>query len=50
MNARTGIAAWLRRVGPQLGPYLMLELVMPGGTLLALALFLYRNVVSPDSR
>jgi hypothetical protein len=25
------------------GPYLALELLMPGGTLLALALFLYRR-------
>ena len=24
-------------------PYLLLEIVMPGGTLLALALYLYRN-------
>jgi len=34
---------WLRRVGRKLGPYLMLELLMPGGTLLALLLFLYRR-------
>jgi hypothetical protein len=27
----------------QLGPYLVLELVLPGGTLVALALFLYRQ-------
>lgn len=30
----------LRRVGQKTGPYLLLELLMPGGTLLALALFL----------
>jgi len=34
---------WLRGVGQKVGPYLMLELLMPGGTLLALLLFLYRR-------
>jgi len=34
---------YLRRLVQGLGPYLMLELVMPGGTLLALLLFLYRR-------
>ena len=34
---------WLRGVGQKAGPYLMLELLMPGGTLLALLLFLYRR-------
>jgi hypothetical protein len=34
---------WLRRMGRKLGPYVMLELLMPGGTLLALLLFLYRR-------
>lgn len=33
----------LRRVARNFGPYLMLEIVMPGGTLLALLLFLYRR-------
>ena len=33
------LAAWARRVGP----YLMLEILLPGGTLFALLLFLYRN-------
>ena len=33
----------LRRVAQNFGPYLMLEIVMPGGTLLALLLFLYRR-------
>ena len=28
------------------GPYLMLEMLMPGGTLLALALFLYQRARS----
>ena len=34
---------WLRRMGQNLGPYLMLELVLPGGTVFALLLFLYRR-------
>jgi len=33
----------LRRLAQSLGPYLMLEIVMPGGTLLALLLFLYQR-------
>ena len=33
----------LRRIAQNFGPYLMLEIVMPGGTLLALLLFLYRR-------
>jgi hypothetical protein len=33
----------LRRVAQSFGPYLILEIVMPGGTLLALLLFLYRR-------
>ena len=33
----------LRRFGQKLGPYLMLEILMPGGTLLALLLFLYQR-------
>lgn len=35
--------AWLRRLVQDFGPYLVLEIVMPGGTLLALWLFLYRR-------
>lgn len=34
---------YLRRLAQGIGPYLMLEIVMPGGTLLALLLFLYRR-------
>jgi hypothetical protein len=34
---------WLRRLLQQLGPYLILEIVLPGGTLFALLLFLYRR-------
>ena len=33
----------LRRLGQRLGPYLMLEILLPGGSLLALALFLYQR-------
>lgn len=33
----------LCRVGQRLGPYLVLEILLPGGTLFALALFLFRN-------
>ena len=39
----------LGRFGQKLGPYLMLEILLPGGTLFALLLFLYqrRKLVSP---
>ena len=36
------IVSWagtLRRFGQKLGPYLMMEILLPGGTLLALPLF-----------
>jgi hypothetical protein len=33
----------LHRAGRKLGPYLLLEILMPGGTILALLLFLYRR-------
>ena len=33
----------LRRLAQKAGPYLLLEILMPGGTLLALLLFLYRR-------
>ncbi len=33
----------LRRFGQNAGPYLMLEILLPGGSLLALLLFLYRH-------
>jgi hypothetical protein len=33
----------LRRVLPRLGPYLLIEIVLPGGTLVALLLYLYRR-------
>ena len=40
------VFGWVRRAGRKLGPYLVLELLMPGGTMLALLLFLYRRRVS----
>ena len=43
MKMVLGILEMLRRIGPRLGPYLVLEIVMPGGTLMALLLFLYRR-------
>ena len=33
----------LGRFGQKAGPYLMLEILLPGGTLLALLLFLYQR-------
>jgi len=40
--------AWrnICRWGQAAGPYLLLEIVMPGGTLLALLLFLHRRARS----
>ena len=37
------ILAQLRRLAQALGPYLLLEILLPGGTLFALLLFLYRS-------
>lgn len=39
----TATVALLRRLGQQFGPYLVLEILLPGGTLLALLLFLYQR-------
>jgi hypothetical protein len=33
----------VRRLGRKFGPYLMVEMLLPGGTLLALLLFLYQR-------
>ena len=33
----------LRRLASRLGPYVLLEIALPGGTLLALLLYLYRR-------
>jgi hypothetical protein len=40
------VMSWLdvlRKVGQKAGPYLILEMLLPGGTLMALLLFLYRR-------
>ena len=40
------ITVWARAVGPQLrtlGPYMAIELVLPGGSLIALGLWLYSH-------
>lgn len=34
---------FLRRFLQRMGPYLLVEVLLPGGSLLALALFLYRR-------
>lgn len=36
-------AGMLRQLAYKLGPYVMLEALLPGGTLFALLLFLYRG-------
>ena len=47
METATIVLDVLRRVLPRLfraaGPYLAIEILLPGGTLLALALYLYRQ-------
>jgi hypothetical protein len=43
METVVRVLGLLRRFGQKAGPYLMLEMVMPGGTLLALLLFLYQR-------
>ena len=40
LTAKLAALGWLLR---KVGPYLAIELLMPGGTLIALALFLYRR-------
>ena len=42
MQRLVTILGVLRQVGRKLGPYVLLEVFLPGGTLVALALFLYR--------
>lgn len=45
--------SWIEWIVVQLrglGPYLALELILPGGSLLALALWLYRHRVSLMTR
>jgi hypothetical protein len=41
-NAVDGLRR-LRRIGQKAGPYIVLEMLLPGGTLFALLLFLYRR-------
>jgi hypothetical protein len=43
MEALFVIVEIVRRLCQRLGPYLFVEIVLPGGTLLALLLFLYRR-------
>jgi hypothetical protein len=43
MQAIIGWLGILRRLGQKAGPYLLLEMLLPGGTLFALLLFLYRR-------
>ena len=42
-----GLTSWtvglLRSAAQRLGPYLLIEMLLPGGTLLALLLFVYRR-------
>jgi hypothetical protein len=38
----------VRRLAQRLGPYVLLEILLPGGTLVALALFVYRNRTLPE--
>jgi len=40
LTAKLAALAWLLR---KVGPYLAIEILMPGGTLIAIALFLYRR-------
>jgi hypothetical protein len=40
----------LRRFGAKLGPYVLLELLLPGGTLFALLLFLYQRAKARPGR
>ena len=43
MEIVTPAIEFLRRALQKAGPYLMVEIVLPGGTLLALGLLLYRH-------
>lgn len=49
MRVVVNCLAMLRRLGQQLGPYLILEIFLPGGTVLALLLFLYKRKLSISS-
>ncbi len=43
MRVVMSILRMLRRWSQAFGPYVMLEILLPGGTLIALLLFLYRR-------
>ena len=43
MQTVTNILQVIGRWARKLGPYFLLEMLLPGGTLFALALFLYRR-------
>jgi hypothetical protein len=43
MQIVVGSLEMLSRLGRKFGPYLMLEILLPGGTLFALLLLLYRR-------
>jgi hypothetical protein len=43
MQVAVGTVGLLREFVQKLGPYVMLEILLPGGTLVALLLFLYRR-------
>ena len=51
MKTIVAILGVLRPAAEKLGPYLLLEMLLPGGTLLALLIFLYRRSKGglPDS-
>ena len=49
MQTIVSALALLRRLGQTLGPYLMVEILLPGGTLLAFLLFLYRRRAAVSS-
>jgi hypothetical protein len=43
MAGAASVLEALQRWSQRIGPYLLIELLLPGGTLLALSLFLYRH-------
>jgi hypothetical protein len=43
MDALLNTWQTVRRLGRRLGPYVLVEMLLPGGTLFALLLFLYRR-------
>jgi len=43
MQSVLNVLAMLRNIAQRLGPYLALEILLPGGTLFALLLLLYRR-------